>query len=82
MLGDPADPSKRIPGRLPFIDLHEYLEYLWRSGRAEFTDDDILLPCLIKYYTSNTSFKFLYIYIYRTDIYNIAIYIYIYIYIM
>eukprot|EP00439_Symbiodinium_sp_Y106_P027357 s488_g3.t1 len=44
ILGDPADPVKRVPGRLPFIDPHEYLEYLWRSGRADFTDDDVLPP--------------------------------------
>ena len=38
---DPEDPTKRIEGRLPFIDPHEYLEYLWTTKRIQISDDDI-----------------------------------------
>ena len=41
MLKDPEDPTKKVPDRLPFVDPHEYLEYLWRSGRVDVTENDI-----------------------------------------
>ena len=37
----PEDDTKRITAKLPFIDPHEYLEYLYRSGRVAVTEADI-----------------------------------------
>ena len=38
---DPSDPTKCIEGRLPFLDPHEYLEYLWSTKRIHISDDEI-----------------------------------------
>ena len=41
MLKDLEDPTQKVPGRLPFIDPHEYMEYLWRNERVDVTPNDI-----------------------------------------
>ena len=37
----PEDDAKRVKEKLPFIDPHEYLEYLWQSGRVSVTEEEI-----------------------------------------
>ena len=41
MLKDAEDPTKKVPARLPFVDPHEYMEYLWWSGRVDVRENDI-----------------------------------------
>ena len=40
-LKDAVDPDVTVREKLPFIDPHEYLEWLWRSGRADVSDEQI-----------------------------------------
>ena len=38
---DPEDDSKRVIKRLPFIDPHEYIEFLWQSQHIVINDESI-----------------------------------------
>ena len=44
---DPEDPEaadKRVLTKLPFVDPHELLDYLWRTEHVTISDDDIRWP--------------------------------------
>ena len=40
---DPEDPQKRIHRTLPFLDPHEYIEFVWATERIYISDEEILL---------------------------------------
>ena len=58
---DPMDPDsgKRIQVDLPFLDPHEYLEYLWSTDRIHVSDEEIKLPAgwhLLNFYNIPQAF--------------------------
>ena len=40
----PSDPTKRVEGKLPMVDPHEYINYLLSTKRVVVSPDDIQMP--------------------------------------
>ena len=38
----PEDPNQRVEKALPFLDPHEYLEYIWSTQRIYIPDEEIV----------------------------------------
>ena len=89
---DPEDDNKRVQKTLPFIDPHEYLEFLWRSEHVTISDEQIqplsthtavlrlssfkILICILMLYYN---YIYICIHIYKIIIYSILYNYFIYI---